>query len=186
MALHITAGEFRGRKIESIPGTSARPTSSSVRNAVFNILGDSVAGTRVIDFFCAGGTLGIEALSHGAASCCFVENGRKALHVLRQNIEKLGIEDRCQVLSMNALTCFETLEQRGTKFDLLFADPPYQKQLALPLINQLEKSSILAENAFLILEASSRETFEFPPTINILKSRISGDTAVHFISFDKP
>ncbi|PJA28749.1 MAG: 16S rRNA (guanine(966)-N(2))-methyltransferase RsmD [candidate division Zixibacteria bacterium CG_4_9_14_3_um_filter_46_8] len=186
MALYLTGGEFRGHKLESVPGLSTRPTSASVRNAIFNILGDKVVGATAIDFFCGGGTLGIETISHGAASCHFVENGFKARQILHDNIEKLQIEEKCFLLSVNVFSCFESLQKRGDKFDILFADPPYKKPLALPLIRKIEDSAILNSGAILVLETSSRELIKFPSSITVLKSRVAGDTAVHFISFDKP
>lgn len=185
MTVRITSGEFRGRKIGSVPGLSARPTSASVRNAVFNILGDKIINASVADLFCAGGTLGIEALSHGARSCCFVENGFKSLRVLRENIENIGIQERCHILSMNALMSMKTMMENNEKFDVLFADPPYRKPLALPLIKNIENSGILNDKAVMVLEISSRDEIKFPSSIKILKSRVSGDTAVYFISFDR-
>ncbi|MCP4633832.1 MAG: 16S rRNA (guanine(966)-N(2))-methyltransferase RsmD [candidate division Zixibacteria bacterium] len=185
MSIRITSGEFRGRKIASVNGLSARPTSSAVRNAIFNILGDRIIDANIVDFFCASGTLGIEALSHGARKCCFVENGGKALHVLRENIELLNLKDCSQVYSMNAISSINTLQESGEKFDILFADPPYKKPLAIPLIKSIQGSDIINNGALLVLEMSSRENVKFPSTVNILKSRISGDTAVHFLAFER-
>ncbi|MBD3234390.1 MAG: hypothetical protein GF315_11760, partial [candidate division Zixibacteria bacterium] len=134
--------------------------------------------------FCAGGTLGLEAISRGASSCYLVENGGKALSVLKRNIDKLDVSERCYTISMNALSSISVLEDKGVRFDLLFADPPYKKPLALPLLTKLSKSSILNEDAILILEVSSRDELVLPDSISILKTWKSGDTALYFISFD--
>ncbi len=184
MAVHITGGDFGGRRLETLSGLSARPTSSSVRKAIFSILGGSIIGAKVIDFFCAGGTLGIEALSQGAESCCFVENGYKAIRVLKKNIENLQLWESSELLAMNVLSSIRVLEKKGEGFDILFADPPYGKPLALPLINRIQTSNILNEGAIMVLEISSRNKIRFPASIEVIKSRVSGDTAIHFISFD--
>jgi 16S rRNA (guanine966-N2)-methyltransferase len=185
MTLRITAGEFRGQRIESVTGMSSRPTSASVRNAIFNILGDIIIDARVADFFCGGGTIGIEALSRGARSCYFIDNGFKAVRVLKDNIAALNLTENSHILSMNAISSVETLQQRGEKFDIAFADPPYGKPLALPLLKTIEKSDILDDGAVMVIEVSSRNNIRFPATIRILQSKVYGDTAVHFITFDK-
>ncbi|MBD3169870.1 MAG: 16S rRNA (guanine(966)-N(2))-methyltransferase RsmD [candidate division Zixibacteria bacterium] len=185
VSVRVTGGEFKGRILNTVTGLSARPTSSAVRNAMFNILGDYVPEAKVADFFCAGGTLGIEALSHGASECCFVDNGFKAVKALKENIKMLGIEERARVISSNVLTSFPLMEETGLRFDIIFADPPYKKPLVTPLLKKLRLSSVIKENTILVLECSSRDSIKFPDGIEILKERKSGDTAVYFISFDK-
>ena len=105
-------------------GDGLRPTMDMVKNAIFNVLGESVEGTRVLDLFAGIGGLGIEALSRGAASCVFVENDRRACEVIRKNLEKTKL--RGEVVQNEALRWVERSGGEAT-FDLILADPPYAK-----------------------------------------------------------
>ena len=105
-------------------GEGLRPTMDMVKNAIFNVLGESVEGTRVLDLFAGIGGLGIEALSRGATSCVFVENDRRACEVIRKNLEKTRL--RGEVVQNDALRWMERSGGEAT-FDLILADPPYAK-----------------------------------------------------------
>jgi len=102
-----------------------RPTMDMVKNAIFNVIGDSVEGTQVLDLFAGVGGLGIEALSRGAASCVFVESDRKACDSIRRNLEKTRLPG-AEVVTADALKWIERSGGEGT-FDLILADPPYAK-----------------------------------------------------------
>ncbi len=105
-------------------GDGLRPTMDMVKNAIFNVLGESVEGTRVLDLFAGIGGLGIEALSRGATSCVFVENDRRACEVIRKNLEKTKL--RGEVMQNEAIGWLERSGGEAT-FDLILADPPYAK-----------------------------------------------------------
>ncbi|MFQ5506863.1 MAG: RsmD family RNA methyltransferase [Planctomycetota bacterium] len=91
MWVRIIAGEFKGRRLATVPGRTTRPLLARVREAVFNVLGDRVEGAEVWDLFAGTGASGIECLSRGAARVVFVEKARAALSVLRSNLERLGL-----------------------------------------------------------------------------------------------
>ena len=105
-------------------GDGLRPTMDMVKNAIFNVLGESVEGTRVLDLFAGIGGLGIEALSRGATSCVFVESDRRACEVIRKNLEKTKL--RGEVMQNEAIRWLERSGGEAT-FDLILADPPYAK-----------------------------------------------------------
>ena len=92
--MRVVAGEFGGRKLVSPEGTSTRPTTDRVREAIFNALGSAglIDGALVADLFAGTGAVGIEALSRGAAHCTFVARDRAALRSLEDNIDSLGLE----------------------------------------------------------------------------------------------
>ncbi|MBT8479427.1 MAG: 16S rRNA (guanine(966)-N(2))-methyltransferase RsmD [Gemmatimonadetes bacterium] len=141
MSLRIIAGEFRGRRIQSPEGRSTRPTRQEVREAWFNVLGDRVVGSRVLDLFAGSGALGLEALSRGASEVCFVESSRTVLSVLRRNIEALGAAARCEVLGMDALALISNLERDGGRvWDVVLADPPYASGAAARLASTFARS----------------------------------------------
>ncbi len=121
--MRIIAGEFRGRSLQPPPDRRTRPTADRVREAWFSILSEEWPGALVVDLYAGSGALGLEALSRGARSVEFVERGRSALSVLRQNIANLDAEDRVRVHRADALRFAEALNVDA--FDIALADPPY-------------------------------------------------------------
>ncbi len=120
--MRVVAGSMRGRRIVAPEGQATRPTTDKVREAVFNSLSsvDRLDGARVADLYAGSGSLGIEALSRGAAHCTFVERDRAALRALKENLATLGLEGVSRVIVGDALVALPTLA-----VDLVFADPPY-------------------------------------------------------------
>lgn len=120
-AVRILAGRWRGRRLDVPAG--ARPTSGRAREALFDILQGSVAGSRVLDLFAGSGAIGLEALSRGAAEAVFVESDRRALDA---NLSRFApVEGQVRVLAQDAREAAALLSREGRRFDLVFADPPY-------------------------------------------------------------
>lgn len=125
--VRVIAGRWKGRALE-VPA-SARPTSSRAREALFDILQDSVAGARVLDLFAGSGAVGIEALSRGAREAVFVESDADALE---KNLARLGAaRDEARLLRGEARAIAAVLARDGQRFDLVFADPPYTVKASL-------------------------------------------------------
>jgi 16S rRNA (guanine966-N2)-methyltransferase len=119
--MRVVAGRLGGRTIVSPPGRSreVRPTSDRARETLFAILGD-VSDLLVLDLFCGTGALAIEAISRGADSAVLVD--RKTA-LARRNVTELGIANRCELVSSDAIRYLERGEQR---FGLICCDPPYR------------------------------------------------------------
>jgi 16S rRNA (guanine(966)-N(2))-methyltransferase RsmD len=120
--MRVIAGEFRSRRIESIPGDATRPTADRVREALFNILQTQIEGASFVDAYAGTGAVGIEALSRGAAHAWFLERERRALDTIRKNLAALAIERRATVLAGKVLV---TLERCPA--GIVFLDPPYDQ-----------------------------------------------------------
>jgi len=118
----VVAGECRGRRLVSPPGSGTRPTSDRVRESMFNALGSlgAVHGATVVDLFAGSGALGIEALSRGADSAVFVESDRDACAVIAANLAACGLSGRARVVRADATTW-----RQAGRVDLVLADPPY-------------------------------------------------------------
>jgi 16S rRNA (guanine966-N2)-methyltransferase len=121
--MRIIAGTARGATIAAPRGLATRPMTGRVRGAVFNILGEAVVDAAVLDLFAGSGSLGLEALSRGAATAVFVERRPAAAKVLLRNVEALGFADRTRVLVADALR-LPASRLKG-QFDVVFVDPPY-------------------------------------------------------------
>ncbi len=128
--MRIIGGTAGGRRIVAPPGSDTRPTSDRAREAVFNSLAARglPEGLVVVDAWCGSGAMGIEALSRGAARAVFVELSPGALDAVRQNLTTCGVGDRATVVRADALEWLHLSGGAGPhdRFDLLFADPPYE------------------------------------------------------------
>jgi 16S rRNA (guanine(966)-N(2))-methyltransferase RsmD len=121
--MRIIAGEFRSRRLKSIPGSATRPTPDRLRETLFNILGPQVSQSNFVDAYAGTGAVGLEAVSRGAAHVFLIERNRAALHAIRENVATLGVEARATVVPGPALL---HLVQHPTA--IFFLDPPYDQE----------------------------------------------------------
>jgi len=147
--IRIIAGEFRGRRLVVPRGRQVRPTGERVREALFDILGERVAGARVLDAYAGTGALGLEALSRGAREVVFLESDRSAARLLRANVEALGAGGRCAVHDTDAVAWLEG-PRVGPAFELILADPPYAADEGSRLVGRA--AGRLAPDGWLVLE----------------------------------
>jgi 16S rRNA (guanine966-N2)-methyltransferase len=120
--VRIVGGAWAGRDLVS-PGQRIRPTAEEVRDRWLELLEESIRGARVLDLFAGSGALGLEALSRGAATADFVENGPASLHSLKANVAALGARRRSRIFKRDAIPFVEALAEES--YDIAFADPPY-------------------------------------------------------------
>jgi len=123
--MRVITGSARGRRLKALEGTTTRPTSERVKEALFSAIQFEIEGSRVLDLFAGSGQLGIEALSRGAESCVFVELDRANAKALRQSLERFGVSSQGQVMGGDFRQIAPQLIREGKKFDLIFLDPPY-------------------------------------------------------------
>jgi 16S rRNA (guanine966-N2)-methyltransferase len=132
--MRVIAGMFRGRRLKAPRSMSTRPTTDSVREAWFNILGaDLAAADSVLDLFAGSGALGIEALSRGARRAVFVERNPRARAVIRANLADLDLTGRAEIVAASVNRYISTLPPLA--FDVAFADPPYDGQEARRVVD---------------------------------------------------
>jgi len=169
------------------PGISTRPTSDRVKEALFNIIasGFSFDDARVLDICAGTGSLGIEALSRGAASCSFVENDRKVLAFLEKNISDSRINNRSEIFAMDAVKALSLFARSGRKYDIVLFDPPYDSGLYISVPDALCSLGLLNSTALFVAESSVRKVL--PAAFGLLiKSdrRVYGDTALEFFTLE--
>jgi 16S rRNA (guanine966-N2)-methyltransferase len=159
--MRIVAGAWRGRVLAAPPGTGTRPTADRVRQALFDMLLHSewggravIEGAVVLDVFAGTGALGLEALSRGAASACFIENDPAALRALRANVAACKAEDRVEVLAADALRV-----AKGRAASVVFLDPPYGQLLVPRAIAHLRDCGRIRSGALIVAETSRDETW---------------------------
>jgi 16S rRNA (guanine966-N2)-methyltransferase len=176
--MRIISGKHKGKRLAAVKKTRVRPTSDRVKESVFNVLREEVAGKRILDLFAGAGSMGIEALSRGAESATFVDASFQSINVLRKNLKNLNLEDKSIVLRLDGLKALRKLEQ---SFQLIFADPPYLKGFVQKVIDSMAGSEVLEGNGILILEHHKKEAFGFPQEkLEMLKQKRFGDTVISF------
>lgn len=172
--MRVTAGALRGRRLSAPSGLGTRPTSDRARAGLFDWLGDRVEGSSWLDLFAGSGSVGIEALSRGAARAVFVERGRKPRVVLSHNLEALGLEDRGRVLGGDASAALLRLSREAELFDWVFADPPWAARSELDLEALL---SVIAPEGRVVVERSRRQACATAPAgLLHVESRAWGET----------
>jgi 16S rRNA (guanine966-N2)-methyltransferase len=170
--VRVIGGEFRSRRLKTLPGLSLRPTPDRLREALFNVLAPTIAGSVFLDLYAGSGAVGIEALSRGAARAIFVEKHFAAARVIRENLHALEIEDRATVVQGAAAPALARFEA-----DIYFLDPPY----TLPLEYDATLNA-LGEQSGLIL-AQHDKRFKLKDNYGRLKrTRIlaHGDNEISF------
>ena len=184
MSIRIIGGELKGRKLVTVAGQETRPTSDRVRESIFNILGDSVRNASVLDLYAGTGAMGIEALSRGAKRVVFAEVHKTALSALAKNIKKCSLENTTRTINWNIQNNLNILRLHKPAVDLVFMDPPYNKNMIQPTLSHLAQSRCLANGARLAIEHSPREPFsENQPEFKISDRRRYGKTLVSFLIY---
>jgi len=177
--MRIIGGEYRSRIIQMPKGTDIRPTQDKVRQAIFNILGD-ISGVSVLDLFAGSGAFGIEALSRGARRAVFIENDPKCVSTIRENLRSLTIpEDRYKIVNANALNAFSFLVKGAERYDLVFMDPPYYKNMAKKCLISLDSCDILSQFAFIVVERFKSDLLDDGiKELVLYKEKKYGDTVI--------
>jgi 16S rRNA (guanine966-N2)-methyltransferase len=183
--VRIVGGRLKGRLLQAPSSRAIRPTSERLREAIFDILthrhAGFVEGARVVDIFAGSGALGIEALSRGAKSALFVDNGAEARALLRANVEAFALGGVTRIWRADA-----TLLGRapaGPPFTLAFLDPPYDKGLAGPALAGLIEGRWLAPGALVVVEDSAKAEIGAPAALRVVDERVYGETRVVFLTY---
>ena len=180
--LRIVAGNWRSRLLDIADVPGLRPTSTRIRETLFNWLAPGLPGARCLDLCAGTGALGLEALSRGAASAVFVERSAIATRMLRANIATLQAEGT-EVLQMDALDFSQA--QASAPFDLVFLDPPFAADMLNDLCRLLSDRKLLASNARIYLEQDrDRPEPELPEGWRVLKNKTAGNVRYMLVTPD--
>lgn len=177
--MRIIAGEFRSRKLKTLPGLDTRPTPDRLRESLFSILMPRLEGSVFLDAYAGTGAVGLEALSRGAARAIFIERSKAAAQVLRDNLTTLGLLDRAKLIQ-GAVTTYLAAQQA----DIVFLDPPYalddEYSRSLEILASQPPPLLLVQHA-----TRYRLPVPFPPfrETRVLKQ---GDNAITFLQPEAP
>lgn len=157
--MRIIAGSARSLPLKTIEGLDTRPTTDKIKETLFNILQADIPGCYFLDLFAGSGQIGLEALSRGAAKAVFVENSKKASACIDENIKFTKFSDESYLMTMDVRSAIAMLEGRY-QFDIIFMDPPYNKDLEKETLSLLTHSSIVKPDTLIIVEASLATSFD--------------------------
>ena len=187
--MRITGGTHRGRTLKTLRGQQVRPTSDRVREALFSIIAARLPDSAVLDLFAGTGSLGLEALSRGAARATFVDKSRQSLDVIRQNVEALGLGECTKVKRIDVQAGNPRLAELEGPFDLVFIDPPYRLTERVErgvgmggLLESLWSSGTVDNEKGLIVLEHDRRSFiaDYWDGFGVSDTRTWGDTSLTF------
>jgi 16S rRNA (guanine(966)-N(2))-methyltransferase RsmD len=153
--MRVVGGSAKGKPLRMVPGSGTRPIMDRVKTALFDILRPRIDGMELLDLFAGSGSVGIEALSQGAARCTFLDLGEQAVRTIRQNLATTGLADRAEVRRADALAFLRTTDQA---FDLIYVAPPQYKGLWADALRRIAaRPELLRPDGLVIAQIDPKE-----------------------------
>lgn len=159
--MRVIAGKARRIQLNTIEGSDTRPTTDRIKETLFNMLQNQLYHVHFLDLFSGSGAIAIEALSRGAQHATLVEKNRKAVSCIHENLKKTHLDEQATVLCCDVLQALKKLETEKKKFEFVFLDPPYNKELEKNVLIFLSKSDLINESSTIIVEASMDTEFDY-------------------------
>jgi len=155
--VRVIAGKFKGRKLIALRGNRVRPTPDRVKESLFSILRDQIQDANFLDLCAGSGNIGIEALSRGASSVTFVDYSSKSLALIKQNLAKCNLDPKSPqvtIIRKSAKQAINLLAEKGKKFDIIYFDPPYDSDIYVEILHEIDNKRIFADEGLIIVEHS--------------------------------
>lgn len=186
--MRIIAGKHKNRVIPTLKNSDYRPSTAKFREALFSILSSgnfidtrAINGAHVLDLFAGTGSLSFEALSRGAQSVTLVDNSHEHLDLALEFAKKIGEANNVNILINDATF----LSKAPKKYNLVFIDPPYRKDLAIKSLICLVKNGWLVDNAVIAIEMDKRENIELIEKISLVKERVYGNNKLLILKYEQ-
>ncbi|HEX3011322.1 MAG TPA: 16S rRNA (guanine(966)-N(2))-methyltransferase RsmD [Syntrophomonadaceae bacterium] len=157
--MRVIAGKAKGKRLKAPPGDNTRPITDMIKEALFNVLGERVEGALFLDLFAGSGSVGIEALSRGAETVVFIDNNAAAVGVIRENLNNCRMTEGFEVYRNDVFRAINILQTRGSKFDLVYVDPPFTNtEIFDKVLKVLDKADILNQNGSMVIRTFRKKT----------------------------
>ncbi len=150
--LRVISGTAKGHKLKTIKGITTRPTADRVKESLFNIISGLIPKARVLDVYAGTGSIGIEALSRGAEFAVFVDKSNECSRIIRENLVSTKLIDKASVITGDIFITLNKISKNNKKFDIIFLDPPYKKNLVVETLKCIEKNAIIKPEGIIIAE----------------------------------
>lgn len=184
--MRVITGSARGHNLKAPKGENTRPTTDRIKEALFSIIGIIDESSTVLDLFSGSGAIGIEFLSRGAGSACFIDSDSESVKIIKENLEKTKLIEKSVVYKNGVEKGIKTLGNKDMKFDYIFLDPPYNKELVMKTLENINNKNLLKNNGVVIIEHETR--LDLPEkSFNLVKAdyRKYGDTSISFYRFEE-
>ncbi len=156
--MRIITGRAKGIRLKTLEGEATRPTAERVKEAIFSMIQFDLEGRSILDLFSGSGQMGLEAVSRGAASAVMVDRSKEAIRIIEENVSKTKLTPWCTVRQSD---CMDFIRRnQGTKFDIIFLDPPYASGLYCPVIRAMLDADMLKPTSMLVCESDHDEIFK--------------------------
>ncbi|AQP53237.1 16S rRNA (guanine(966)-N(2))-methyltransferase RsmD [Vagococcus penaei] len=161
--MRVIAGDFKGRKLNSLQGSNTRPTSDKIKGAIFNRIGPYFDGDIVLDLYSGSGNLAIEAISRGCSKAYCFDNHFQAIKVIQSNVALTKSESQITVTKMDADKALLWLKANEITVDLVFLDPPYAKQKIVEQMETMLELKLMNDSGLIVCEVDKK--FDLPDDI---------------------
>ena len=180
--MRIITGKVKGLKLKAPKGFSTRPTADRVKESVFNVLNGMIdfdEVKQVLDVFAGTGSLGLETLSRGASAVTFIDFA--TTEIISENVKRAKFSDVTKILRGDFAKALKKISTEQTKFDLIFIDPPYKKNLAEKTLELIADFELLNESGLIVVEHGADEIIDTKNFDSIRKITYGRTTAVEFL-----
>jgi len=183
--MRVISGSYKGRILKTVKDLSVRPATDRVKQTIFDVLTHrmDLGGARVLDLFAGSGSLGVEALSRGAAHVTFVETNRDAVRFIERNLQMLGCMDQADVLREDAMWFIKGCKET---YDVIFADPPYAFEETASIPEAVFGSRLLKRGGYLLIEHARQLVFTSTALYAVGPTKRFGRTVVTFFQDPQP
>jgi len=182
--LRIVSGEYKGRKLFAPKGSKTRPTLEKTRETVFDVLTSRyhLDEYEAIDLFAGSGAMGFEALSRGVCSAIFVELDRKICRLIKTNINRLGVEERSEVVDRDVLKWIPKFKWTDCP-KVFFLDPPYKTELGQQAVDLLSNQLSYPAGCLLVIETHKNMQYRYAENFEVFRQKYIGNTRLDFVKF---
>ncbi|WP_096199238.1 16S rRNA (guanine(966)-N(2))-methyltransferase RsmD [Bacillus sp. FJAT-45350] len=177
--MRVVSGEKKGMPLKAVPGSSTRPTTDKVKESIFNMIGPYFDGGMALDLYGGSGGLGIEVLSRGADKVIFVDQNKKAIDTIKENVNQCKYNDKVEIYRNDASRALKALIKREVSFSYIFLDPPYAKQQLASEISIISDHGLLEENGVIVTEHDA--SVQLPEKVGsaiCIRKETYGDTTI--------
>lgn len=179
--MRVITGKAKGHKLIAPKGLNVRPTSDKVKESIFSIIGNFYEDSVILDLFAGSGGIGIEFLSRGASSCYFIDNSIFSIKEIKRNLENTRLLNNAKIYKNDVSRALMIIGKKELKFDYIFMDPPYGKELVIPNLKLISEENILKYDGLVIVEHEAKKVFpDLFLDLEKATSRVYGSTAITF------